>query len=288
VLTDFIGVLFDGISYGSLLFLISVGMWVTLGLMNLIDLAVGAFAMTGGYVSVFASMRLGVPFLLTLPLAFAVSAAIGVVYERLLYRRLYKASHLDQVLFTIGMTYMAIAAATFFFGSGQQPVRLPSWLQGRWHILGIDFGVYRVFLIAVVVVLTAGLQLLIQRTRFGAQVRAAVDNRDIAAGVGIHVNRLFTLVFALGCGLAGLGGGLGIQVLGLDPIFPLKYLVYFLLVVTVGGAGSINGPLIAALVLGVFDVAGKYYVPQVGAFVIYALMLVLLVVFPAGLRRKHG
>jgi len=256
--------------------------------MKLINLAHGAFAATGGYVSVLAATRLGVPFMLTLPIAFAASAAIGVVYERLLYRRLYRASHLDQVLFTIGMTYMFIAAATFLFGSGQQPVTLPLWLQGQWHAGGIDFGIYKVFLIGVVIVLTAGLELLIQRTRFGAQVRAAVDNQDVAAGIGIHVNRLFTLVFALGCGLAGLGGGLGIDVLGLDPVFPLKYLVYFLLVVTVGGAGSINGALIAALVLGVFDVAGTYYIPEVGAFIIYALMLVLLVLFPAGLRGKRG
>lgn len=288
MLDNLVGVVFDGVAYGSLLFLIAVGLSVTMGLMNLINLSHGAFAMTGGYVSVYASMRLGVPFLLTLPLAFAVSAAIGIVYERTLYRRLYKASHLDQVLFTIGMTYMAIATFTFFFGSGQQPVRLPSWLQGQWRVGGIDFGIYRTFLIGVVIVLTIGLELLIQRTRFGAQVRAAVDNQDVAAGTGIHVNRLFTLVFALGSGLAGLGGGLGIEVLGLDPVFPLKYLVYFLLVVTVGGAGTINGPLVAALVLGVFDVAGKYYVPQIGAFVIYALMLVMLVVFPAGLRGKRA
>ena len=167
-------------------------------------------------------------------------------------------------------------------------MHLPPWLQGQWHLGGVDFGIYQVFLIGVVVVLTVGLELLMQRTRFGAQVRAAVDNQDVAAGVGIHVNRLFTLVFALGSGLAGLGGALGIDVLGLDPVFPLKYLVYFLLVVTVGGAGTINGPLVAALALGVFDVAGKYYVPQVGAFVIYALMLILLVLFPRGLGGKRA
>ncbi len=288
MLNDFIGVVFDGIAYGSLLFLISVGLSVTMGLMKFINLAHGAFAMTGGYVCVFAANRLGVPFLFTLPLAFAASAALGVVFERLLYRRLYRASQLEQVLFSIGMTFMAIATFTFCFGSGQQPVRLPPSLQGRWHLFGIEVAIYRSFLIGVVVVLTAGLGFLIQRTRFGAQVRAAVDNQDVAAGVGIHVNRLFTLVFALGSGLAGLGGGLGIEVLGLDPVFPLRYLVYFLLVVTVGGAGTISGPLGAALVLGVFDVAGKYYLPQMGAFVIYALMLVLLVLFPAGLQGKRA
>jgi branched-chain amino acid transport system permease protein len=137
-------------------------------------------------------------------------------------------------------------------------------------------------------VLTAGLGFLVARTRFGAQVRAAVDDQDVAAGVGINVSRIFTLTFALGSGLAGLGGALGIDVLGLDPYFPLKYLVYFLLVVTVGGAGTVKGPLVAALVLGVFDVAGKYYVPEVGAFVIYALMVLLLIAFPAGLYGKRA
>jgi branched-chain amino acid transport system permease protein len=128
----------------------------------------------------------------------------------------------------------------------------------------------------------------IERTRFGAQLRAAVDNQHVAAGVGIDVNRVFSVTFALGSGLAGLGGGVGIDILGLDPSFPIKYLVYFLLVVAVGGAGTIRGPLVAALMLGVFDVAGKYYVPEVGAFVIYALMVVLLVLFPRGLYGKRA
>lgn len=288
MLSNFIGVFFDGIAYGSLLFLISVGLSVTMGLMNFVNLAHGAFAMLGGYVCVFAMLRAGVPFLLTLPLAFVASAIAGIVLERTLYRRLYKASHLDQVLFSIGLTFMAIASAAYFFGSSQQPVRLPEFLLGQWHVLGLDLGVYRLFLIAVVLVLTAALGFLVQRTRFGAQVRAAVDDQDVAAGVGINVSRVFTLTFALGSGLAGLGGGLGIDVLGLDPSFALKYLVYFLLVVSVGGAGTIKGPFVAALVLGVFDVAGKYYVPELGAFVIYVLMVVLLITFPAGLYGRRA
>jgi branched-chain amino acid transport system permease protein len=284
--TNFIGVVFDGLAYGSLLFLISVGLSITMGLMNFVNLAHGAFAMLGGYVCVVGMSNLGLPFLATLPLAFVVTAAAGAVLERTLYRRLYQASHLDQVLFSIGLTFMGVAAATYFFDSGQQPVRLPDALLGQWRLLGIDVGVYRVFLIAVVVVLTTALVFLVKHTRFGAQVRAAVDNQDVAAGVGIHVSRIFAVTFALGSGLAGLGGGLGIDVLGLDPMFPLKFLVYFLLVVTVGGAGTIQGPLTAALVLGVLDVAGKYYVPEVGAFVIYVLMVMLLITFPAGLYGK--
>jgi branched-chain amino acid transport system permease protein len=287
VIGNIVGVLFDGVAYGSLLFIIAVGLSVTLGLMNFINLAHGAFAMVGGYVSVVLMTRLGAPFLLTLPVAFVAAAAVGVVLERTLYQRLYRSSHLDQVLFSIGLVFMSIAVATYFFGASQQPVALPSYLRGQVHLLGVDFGVYRIFLVAIVAALTLALQYLIEKTRFGSQVRASVDNPVAAAGLGINVDRVFALTFALGSGLAGLGGGLGIDVLGLDPTFPLKYIVYFLLVVSVGGTGTIKGPLVAALILGVFDVAGKYYLPEVGGFVIYALMVVLLILFPAGLYGRR-
>jgi branched-chain amino acid transport system permease protein len=280
---NFIGVLFDGIAYGSLLFVISIGLSVTMGLMNFVNLAHGAFAMIGGYACVLAMTRLGVPFLATLPIAFVVSAAAGIVLERTLYRRLYRATHLDQVLFSIGLVFMSIAATTFFFGPQQQPVQLPSFLRGEVNMLGIDLGAYRLFLIGVVVAITVALTWLIERTRFGAKIRASVDNQQASAGLGINVYRVFSLTFALGSGLAGLGGGLGIDVLGLDPTFPLKYMVYFLLVVAVGGAGTVKGPLFAALILGVFDVAGKYYAPPVGSFIIYVVMVVMLIMFPRGL-----
>jgi len=288
VIGNVVGVLFDGLAYGSLLFIIAVGLAVTLGLMNFVNLAHGAFAMVGGYASVVLMSRAGVPFLATLPVAFVVAALVGFVLERALYQRLYNANHLDQVLFSIGIVFMAIAVTTYFFGASQQPVSLPDYLRGQVHFLGIDFGVYRIFLIVVVAALTIALQYLLERTRFGSQVRASVDNATAAAGLGINVNRVFALTFALGSGLAGLGGGLGIDVLGLDPTFPLKYMVYFLLVVSVGGSRTIKGPLIAALILGVFDVAGKYYVPQIGGFVIYALMVVLLIFFPAGLYGRRA
>jgi branched-chain amino acid transport system permease protein len=288
MLSNLIGVLFDGVAYGSLLFLISVGLSVTMGLMNFINLAHGAFAMLGGYVCVMLLNRIGVPFLATLPAAFLAGAVAGLVLERLLYRRLYKAPHLDQVLFSIGLTFMAVATATYFFGPTQQPVQLPDWLRGQVSVFGLDLGAYRLFLIAVVVVVTLALGYLIERTRFGAQIRASVDNQQASAGLGINVSRVFSLTFALGSGLAGLGGGLGIDVLGLDPAFPIKYMVYFLLVVAVGGAGTIKGPLFAAVILGIFDVAGKYYVPGIGAFVIYALMVILLLLFPSGLVGRRA
>jgi branched-chain amino acid transport system permease protein len=284
----FVGIVFDGIAYGSLLFLISVGLSVTMGLMNFVNLAHGMFAMMGGFLSIELTRRAGMPFLLTLPVVFLVVGLGGAALELVLYRRLYRRSHLDQVLFTIGLSFMAGAAATWVWGPSQQPVQLPAFLHGQITVLGIDLGTYRLFLVALVVAVTAAVGLLLARTRFGAQLRAAVDNQRAAAGVGINVGLLFSLTFALGSGLAGLGGALAIDVLGLDPTFGFKYLVYFLVVVVVGGAGSLKGSLIAAVLLGVVDVAGKYYVPQIGSFVIYAAMVGLLLVFPAGLHGRRA
>jgi branched-chain amino acid transport system permease protein len=284
----FVGIIFDGIAYGSLLFLISLGLSVTMGLMNFVNLAHGMFAMMGGFLSIELTRRAGMPFLLTLPVVFLVVGLGGAALELVLYRRLYRRSHLDQVLFTIGLSFMAGAAATWVWGPSQQPVQLPAFLHGQITVLGIDLGTYRLFLVALVVAVTAAVGLLLARTRFGAQLRAAVDNQRAAAGVGINVGLLFSLTFALGSGLAGLGGALAIDVLGLDPTFGFKYLVYFLVVVVVGGAGSLKGSLIAAVLLGVVDVAGKYYVPQIGSFVIYAAMVGLLLVFPAGLHGRRA
>jgi len=288
MLGNLIGVLFDGVAYGSLLFVISIGLSVTMGLMNFVNLAHGAFAMLGGYACVLLMTRAGVPFLATLPAAFVVAAAAGFALERTLYQRLYRATHLEQVMFTIGIVFMAVAVTTYFFGPSQQPVRLPEFLRGQVQVFGLGLGAYRIFLIAVVAVVTVALHWMLTRTRFGAQVRASVDNAVASAGLGINVNRVFGATFALGSGLAGLGGGLGIDVLGLDPTFPLKYIVYFLLVVAVGGAGTIKGGLVAAMVLDICDVAGKYYVPEIGSFIIYFLMVALMIAFPAGLYGRRA
>jgi branched-chain amino acid transport system permease protein len=276
-------ILFDGVAYGMLLFLIASGLAVTLGLMNVVNLAHGAFAMAGGYLASVLSNKMGVPFLATLPLAFVFSAALGALLEPTLYRRLYGRPHLDQVLFSIGLVFMAVAATAFFFGATQVFVKLPPWLLARFEWHGVGIGVYRLFIIVLCAAIALGLQWTLARTRFGSQLRAAVDDRRTARGLGIRVNVVFLATFAFGSGLAGLGGALGAEVLGLDPTFPLKYMIYFLLVVAVGGTTTIAGPLIASLVLGVADVAGKYYIPSMGAFIIYAAMIVLLFLRPQGL-----
>jgi len=281
------GVLFDGIAYGMLLFVLSVGLSVTLGLMNFVNLAHCAFAMVGGYVTVLLMRNFGWPFFATLPMAFLAAAAVSVVFERVLYRPLYRRSDLDQVLLTIGIAFISVAAAAWFFGTQQQPIEVPDYMRGSFHVLGLDIATYRLFLIGVGAVITVLLVGTLEFTRFGAQVRAAVDNQRMASGLGINVERTFAVTFALGSGLAGLGGALAIEIVGLDPNFAFTYLIYVLIVVSVGGLGSIAGSLAAAVLIGVSDIAGKYYVPQLGAFLIYLVMLAVLMWRPAGLFGKR-
>ena len=280
--------LFDGVAYGMLLFMLAVGLAVTMGLMNFINLAHGAFAMLGGYAMVVMTQRLGVPFLATLPIAFVLTGALGATAERLLYRPMYARPHLDQVLFSIGLVLMAVTGVDYLMGSQQQPVDIPAWLQGRFDFALIGIGKYRLFIVLLCGVLAFALQALLTRTRFGSRLRAAVDDARVARGLGIDVNKVFLLTFAVGSGLAGLGGALGAEVLGLDPGFPLKFMIYFLVVVAVGGTTTITGPLAAALLLGVADVMGKYYVPKMGSFIVYVLMIVILLVRPQGLFVRKG
>jgi len=277
------GVLFDGIAYGMLLFVLSVGLSVTLGLMNFVNLAHCAFAMVGGYTTVTLMNQFGWPFFATLPMAFIVSALASVVFERTLYRRLYRATDLDQVLLTIGLAFISVAIAAWFFGTTQQPIAMPDYMRGSYSVLGLNLGVYRLFLIAVGIAVTVLLVMTLEHTRFGAQVRAAVDNQRMARGLGIDVDRTFAVTFALGSGLAGLGGALAIEIVGLDPQFAFVYLVYVLIIVSVGGLGSIAGSFAAACLIGVSDIAGKYYVPELGAFLIYLVMVAVLMWRPAGL-----
>ncbi|MEO3999607.1 branched-chain amino acid ABC transporter permease [Mesorhizobium sp. CAU 1732] len=281
-------ILFDGIAYGMLLFVLACGLSITLGLMNFVNLAHGAFAMAGGYITVVMMNRYGISFYWCLPAAFLATALIGAVLERTLYRHLYRASHLDQVLFSIGLVFMSIAAIDYFMGGQQQLINLPPELRGRFDFFGVGIGRYRLFIIMICAVLAIALQLALTRTRFGSQLRAAVDDGRVARGLGINVSTIFVVTFALGSGLGGLGGALGADLLGLDPNFPLKFLIYFMIVVTVGGTSSITGPFIAALLLGIADVAGKYYVPQLGAFIIYALMILVLILRPHGLFSREG
>ena len=281
-ITIAVSILFNGLAYAMFLFIVSVGLSVTMGLMGFVNLAHGAFAMAGGYLVVTLVTGLGVPFILSLIIAFVVVGAVSAVFERLLYVPLYKAGELDQVLLTIGLAFMAIATYTYFYGPIPKSVPLPDWLEGHVSLGFRSFPSYRAFVIALGAALIAVLWYGFERTSIGAKIRAAVDNRQMAQSVGINVDRLFTLTFALGSGLAALGGGIAIQLFGLTPSFAVLYLVLFLIVVSVGGLGSLKGTLVAALVLGIFDTGGKYLYADAGGFFIYAITVVVLLIKPAG------
>jgi branched-chain amino acid transport system permease protein len=278
-----ISILFHGTALAMVLYLISVGLSVTMGLMGFVNLAHGVFAMLGGYVLTSLIGRLGVPFVIALAAAAAATALASVVVERLLYRRLYDADDLDQVLLTMGLIFMSVAGATYFWGPLAQPMRPPPWLSGQFNLGFRSFPGYRSFLILCGAGLVTALWLGLERTHFGIRVRAAVDNLRMAQSVGVNTSRLFTLTFALGSGLAGLGGALGADLLAIEPTYALENLVYFLIVVAVGGLGSIRGPFVAALVIGIADTGFKYLLPELGAFFIYALTMVILLWRPRGL-----
>jgi branched-chain amino acid transport system permease protein len=280
------GVAFHGLAYGMILYVISVGLSVTMGLMGFANLAHGVFAMAGGYVLLTAMNRFDVPFPLALAAAFGAVAVASVVLERLLYARLYAAGELEQVLFTIGLIFMAVAVARFAYGVLPQPVHLPAYLRGQMALLGRDVPTYRVFLIGFSVVLVGLLWFGVERTRWGAMVRAAVDSRAMAQSVGIDTGRLFTLTFALGSGLAAVGGALGADIIAIQPTYPFEHLVYFLIVVALGGLGSLRGPFAAALLIGMADTACKYWIPEVGAFFIFSATIAVLLWRPAGLFGK--
>lgn len=285
-MSNLAAVIVDGIAYGMLLFLFAVGLSVTLGLMRFINLAHGAFAMGGAYLAVVLVDQAGLPFLAALPVVFVATGAAGAAIERGVIRHLYDRGALQQVLFSIGLAFAASAVINILFGPQQQTVQIPDWLSARLSLFGMSFSGYRLFLIVAGGVMAALLAYLFDYTLFGARIRAAVDNRAVAEGIGIKVDRLFVATFAIGSALAGLGGALSVEMLGLDPTFAFKYLTILLMVVAIGGAGSIGGSLLAALLLGLADALFKYFLPEAGSFAVFGLLVAVLVVSPQGLRGR--
>ena len=283
LLSTIVSILFHGTAYAMILYIVSVGLSVTMGLMGFANLAHGVFAMAGGYVTVTLMNSYGVPFALSLAAACVVVALASVVLERMLYARLYSAGELEQVLFTIGLIFMATAAAKFVWGPLPQRMTVPDIFRQEFDVGAVTFPAYRAFILVSGFAIVIALWLAIERTNFGARIRAAVDNRRMAQSLGINTGRLFTWTFALGSGLAALGGGLGAEILAINPGYAFEHLVYFLIVVAVGGLGSIRGPFFAALLLGISDFACKYLIPEFGAFFIYVATFALLLWRPAGL-----
>lgn len=269
-------VLVYGLSYGMVLFIISVGLAVTLGLMRIVNMAHGAFAATGGYLALALMSQAGLPFPVAVLVATAAVALVSVPIERLVYTRLYGSGELDQVLLTIGLIFISIAGLNYFFGPNPMPSTLPAWLASNTDLAVVQVQNYRLMLIVVGLGLMLGLWLLFDRTSFGARLRAAVDNRSMAQAVGINVDRMFSATFALGSGLAAFGGAIGYQILPLEPQYPFKYLALFLVIVTIAGLGNIRSTAIMAMVVGIIDTGLRFLYPAAGAFVVYLILIGIL------------
>ena len=275
-------ILLDGVSYGMILFLISVGLTVTMGLMRVVNLAHGSFAMVGGYIAGYLTQS-GIDFYLALAIAAIVPGILGGLAEITIYRPLYRKGELAQVLLTIGLVFVVTAVVTEIFGAFPYSVRFPDYLTKPVDIGFRTYPAYRLFLIVVGAIIAVALWYLIDNSLYGARLRAAVDNSRIARVVGMNVNLIFTGTFVVGCALAGLGGAIGAGILTPEPSYALKYVVLFLVVVIVGGEGSFKGSFVAAMALGIIDTLGKYFVTAAAPYLLYAAVFVLLLWRPQGL-----
>lgn len=276
-------ILIDGIAYGMVLFIIAVGLSVTLGLMRFVNLAHGAFAMTGGYIAAWLVREQGLSFYVGAPLAVLATGLLGALLEVTVLRRLYRRTELQQVLFTIGLTFLFVATTNLLAGPEVQLIPLPPSLSQA-----VDLGI-RTLPAQRLLVIASGLLVVLfafwvlNKSRFGVWLRATVDNTSAASALGIPVQLIYVTTFAVGAALAGLGGILGAELMPLEPYYPVKYLVLVLVVVAVGGMGSIAGSLAASLTLGIIDTASKYLASDWGSLFFFLAMALLLAWRPQGL-----
>ena len=276
----------DAFAYGTILFIISIGLSVTLGLMRVVNLAHGAFAMIGGYLASYGVTELRLHYFVAMILAIVLTILIAIPAERFLYRKIYGAPELTQVLMTIGFTFLVIGVTNYVAGPTLKTIPLPDFLTGS-----VDSGFralpkQRLFLIVIGMVVAAGLWFLIEKTNFGIKLRAAVDNANMAQALGIRTQIIYAVSFAIAIGLAAMGGIIGSELLPLDPYYALRYMVVFLVVVSIGGAGSIPGALFSSLLLGVIDTTGRYIAPEFGEFFFYFAVIFIVTLFPRGLAGR--
>ena len=272
---------FNGISYGALLFLLASGLSLIFGVMRIVNLAHGSYFMLGGYVGLSVVWRTG-SFLAALVAGAVAIALIGIGMERLFLRRL-PGQTLGQVLMTVGFALMFQDVALLVWGGDPYTIPVPAALQGIVTAGTLRFPAYRIFIIVVAVLVGVGLWVVLDRTRVGAMIRAAVDDREMAQGVGIHVPVVSLGVFALGAALAALGGVIGGGFLGVYPGADFEVLPYAFVVVIVGGLGSLPGAMVGSLLVGLLDNFGKALFPELSYFTLFAPMALILALRPTGL-----
>lgn len=276
----------DAFAYGTVLFIISIGLSVTLGLMRVVNLAHGAFAMIGGYLASYGVTELRLHYFWAMLLAITLTILIAIPAERFLYRKIYGAPELTQVLMTIGITFFIIGVTNYVAGPTLKTIPLPDFLTGSVNIGFRSLAKQRIFLIILGMFVAGGLWFLIERTNFGIRLRAAVDNANMAQVLGVRTKIIYAVSFALAVGLAALGGIVGSELMPLDPYYAMRYMVIFLVVVAIGGAGSIPGALFSSLLLGAVDITGRYIAPEYGEFFFYLAVIIIVALFPRGLAGR--
>ncbi len=279
-------IVIDGTAYGMVLFMISVGLSVTMGVMNVVNLAHGGFALIGGVLAHWLIQDIGVGFWAAVVLAVVATVALALPLERLLYRRIYGFGELQQVLATIGLTFVMIASVNLWQGSALLSIVLPEQLKQTVDLGFRTLPVHRVIVIFLGLAAITALWILLDKTRFGIRLRAAVDNRATASAIGIDTGRIYMLTFGLGAGLAALGGIFGAELLPIEAYYPLRYMVLFLIVVALGGRGSILSSFVAALGLGLIETTARYLIPDLSSLVFFALVIALLTLRPHGLLKR--
>jgi branched-chain amino acid transport system permease protein len=273
--------LLNGLQLAMLLFLLSVGLSIVLGLMNFINLAHGTLYMFGAYLGM-SAVSVTHSFWVALAIAPLGTAILGMALYQLLLRRLSGGNPMRQILLTFGVIYVGGETIRIIWGNDSHAIDPPALLAGEVDILGDSYPAYRLFIIALGLAVMTVLYFVLERTRVGAMVRASVDDRETAACLGINTQGLFLSVFGLGCLLAGLGGVVAGPVLSVYPGMDVAVLTYILIVVVVGGPGSLPGAAFGSLLIGLFDTFGRVFFPQFSAFLVYALMAAFLVLRPGG------
>lgn len=280
--------LLNGLQFGMMLFLMASGLTLVVGIMNFINLAHGTLYMAGAFLAV-AFHALTGSYLLALGLAIAATALLGLVIELLVAQPLYQRDHLDQVLCTFGIILFLNELARVIWGSAPLRMDVPPWLDGSVDLAGIGYPVYRLAIIAVSAAVAIGLHLVITRTRLGMLIRAGAADRTMVVGLGVNIQLLYALVFAVGAGLAALSGILAAPIFTVQTGMGDHILILTLVVIVIGGIGSVHGALAAALLVGVIDTVGRVSLPTgFGNVLIYVLMASILFWRPRGLFPSHG
>jgi branched-chain amino acid transport system permease protein len=280
-LTFWITGLFNGVSYGALLFLLAGGLSLIFGMMRIVNMTHGSYYLLGGYVAL-STMWRGGPYVAGLLAAALVIACVGIAEWNAFLKRL-GGNELGQVLTTMGFALIFQDLAMVLWGGDPQTIKIPAALVGTWRVGTLYFPVYRVFIIAVAAGVALGLWLVLERTRLGAMMRATVDDAEMARGVGINVFRISMGVFAMGASLAALAGVVAGGFMGVYPGADFEILPFAFVVVIVGGMGSLKGAIVGSLLVGLLDNFGKVFFPELSYFTLFAPMAAILAVRPTGL-----